>query len=135
MIKSDIRKTLTTVDISQYDSVIETYSERLKARNLAENTALSYIACLKIFFAWCVLYLASKAAMTLDYEDFRAFIAFLEQIRDHLQEIRPEIAQGSKCGASWSACRRLQYQPGIPLDNVAPFHRYAHFRSLCSNLR
>lgn len=79
MIKSDIRKSLTTVDISHYDSVIETFSERLRARNLAKNTALNYIACLKIFFAWCVLYLASKAAMALDYEDFRAFIAFLEQ--------------------------------------------------------
>ena len=79
MIKSDIRKSLTTVDISQYDSVIETFSKRLEARNLAESTAFSYIGCLKIFFAWCVLYLASKAAMALDYEDFRAFIAFLEQ--------------------------------------------------------
>ena len=44
MIKSDIRKSLTTVDISQYDSVIETFSKRLEARNLAESTAFSYIA-------------------------------------------------------------------------------------------
>lgn len=71
MIKSDIRKSLTTVDISQYDAVIETFSKRLEARNLAESTAFSYIGCLKIFFAWCVLYLASKAAMSIrnDYAE------------------------------------------------------------------
>ena len=54
MIKSDIRKSLTTVNISQYDSVIETFSKRLEARNLAESTAFSYIGCLKIFFAFSI---------------------------------------------------------------------------------
>lgn len=75
----DSRKQLTTVDISPYGSVVETFSERLRARNLAKSTVGNYIACFKIFLAWCVVYLASKVVTLLDYDDFRAFILFLEQ--------------------------------------------------------
>ena len=81
--QSEARKHLKTVDISTYTPEISTFEDRLHQRNLASSTIRNYLACLKIFFAWCVVYLSSKAAMLLDYDDFRAFFQFLEQ-EDHL---------------------------------------------------
>ena len=76
---SETRKQLTTVDISHYSSVIDTFRERLKLRNLSERTLLNYVSCLILFFAWCVLNLDSKPASLLDYADFRQFLVFLDQ--------------------------------------------------------
>lgn len=71
---TDTRKQLRTVDITCYATVIQTFSERLSFRNLAEKTRQNYVSCLKIFFAWCVVFLASKEADLLDYDDFRLLL-------------------------------------------------------------
>lgn len=81
--QSNARKNLKSVDISFYNPEITTIAQRLQHLNLAPNTLRDYLACIKIFFAWCVVYLASKSAMLLDYDDFRAFLQFLER-EDHL---------------------------------------------------
>ena len=75
---SETRKKLRAVDISCYLTVIQTFSERLQYRNLKEKTRLNYVSCLKIFFAWCVVFLASKSADLLDYDEFRLFLGFLD---------------------------------------------------------
>jgi hypothetical protein len=75
---SETRKKLRTVDISCYLAVIQTFSERLQYRNLKDKTCQNYVSCLKIFFAWCVVFLASKSADLLDYDDFRLFLGFLD---------------------------------------------------------
>ena len=74
---SETRKKLRTVDISCYLAVIQTFSERLQYRNLKEKTRLNYVSCLKIFFAWCVVFLASKSADLLDYDDLRNLVTTL----------------------------------------------------------
>lgn len=71
---TDTRKQLRTVDITCYATVIQTFSERLSFRDLAEKTRQNYVSCLKIFFAWCVVFLASKEADLLDYDDFRLLL-------------------------------------------------------------
>ena len=76
---SETRKKLTTVDISCYKSVVDTFRERLKLRNLSEHTWMNYVSSLIIFLAWCVLNLDSKSACLLDYADFRQFLCFLDQ--------------------------------------------------------
>lgn len=75
---SETRKKLRTVDIACYSTVIQTFSQRLAYRNLKEKTRENYVSCLKIFFAWCVVFLASKEAEALDYGDFRLFLGFLD---------------------------------------------------------
>jgi len=77
--QTESRKLLKTVDISTYTPVLDTFEERLRQRNLAKSTIKNYVGYLTIFFAWCVAFLSSKAAILLDYDDFRAFFKFLEQ--------------------------------------------------------
>ena len=75
---SETRKKLKTVDITCYSSVIQTFADRLRLRNLSAGTLRNYISNLKIFLAWCVLFLTSKKVDLLDYDDFRLFIAYLD---------------------------------------------------------
>ena len=75
---SETRKKLRTVDITCYSTMIQTFSDRLQFRNLAEKTRQNYISCLKIFFAWCVVFLSSKNAELLNYDDYRLFLIFLD---------------------------------------------------------
>lgn len=89
---SEIRKKLRTVDITCYLAVIQIFSERLQFRNLKENTRKNYVSCLTIFFAWCVVFLGSKGAELLDYDDFRQFLIFLDQERLEPRTINVYIA-------------------------------------------
>ena len=89
---SETRKQLKTVDITYYTTVIQTFSERLRYRNLAETTRQNYVSCLKIFFAWCVVFLASKGAELLDYNDYRLFLGFLDMERLEPRTINVYIA-------------------------------------------
>ena len=89
---TETRKKLRTVDITCYSSVIQTFSERLNFRNLAEKTRQNYVSCLKIFFAWCVVFLASKEADLLDYDDFRLFLSFLDMEKLEPRTINVYIA-------------------------------------------
>ena len=89
---SETRKKLKTVDISCYSTVIQTFSERLQYRNLAEKTHQNYVSCLKIFFAWCVVYLDSKDAKLLDYDDYRLFLGFLDMEKLEPRTINVYIA-------------------------------------------
>lgn len=89
---TETRKKLRTVDISYYASVIQTFSERLSFRNLAKKTCQNYVSCLKIFFAWCVVFLAAKEANLLDYDDFRLFLGFLDMEKLEPRTINVYIA-------------------------------------------
>ncbi len=89
---TETRKKLRTVDITCYSAVIQTFSERLSFRNLAEKTHENYVSCLKIFFAWCVVFLASKGADLLDYDDFRLFLGFLDMEKLEPRTINVYIA-------------------------------------------
>ena len=89
---SDTRKKLRTVDITCYLSVIQTFLERLKFRNLKDKTLQNYVACLKIFLAWCVVFLSSKSADLLDYDDFRLFLGFLDMEKLEPRTINVYIA-------------------------------------------
>ena len=89
---TESRKKLRTVDISYYATVIQTFSERLAFRNLAEKTRQNYVSCLKIFFAWCVVFLYSKEARLLDYDDFRLFLGFLDMEKLEPRTINVYIA-------------------------------------------
>ena len=89
---SETRKKLRTVDISCYLAVIQTFSERLQYRNLKDKTCQNYVSCLKIFFAWCVVFLASKSADLLDYDDFRLFLGFLDMEKLEPRTINVYIA-------------------------------------------
>ena len=80
---SDIRKQLKTVDITCYDSQISVFSDRLGLRNLKKGTLQNFISCLKIFLAWCVMFLSSKGVEHISYDDFRSFVHFLNQ--EHLE--------------------------------------------------
>ena len=73
----ETRQHLKTVDLSVYNAEITQFEERLKLRNLARSTFVNYLACLKIFLAWCVLTLSSKPADRINYDDFRSFLHFL----------------------------------------------------------
>ena len=73
----ETRQQLKTVNLSFYNTEIARFEERLKLRNLAKSTFVNYLACLKIFLAWCVLTLSSKPADRISYDDFRAFLHFL----------------------------------------------------------
>lgn len=89
---SEIRKKLRNVDISFYSTVIQTFSERLSFRNLAKRTRDNYVSCLKTFLAWCVVFLASKKAELLDYDDFRLFLGFLDMEKLEPRTINVYIA-------------------------------------------
>ena len=89
---TETRKKLRTVDITCYSAVIQTFSERLSFRNLAEKTHENYVSCLKIFLAWCVVFLASKGADLLDYDDFRLFLGFLDMEKLEPRTINVYIA-------------------------------------------
>ena len=89
---SETRKKLRAVDISCYLTVIQTFSERLQYRNLKDKTCQNYVSCLKIFFAWCVVFLASKSADLLDYDDFRLFLGFLDMEKLEPRTINVYIA-------------------------------------------
>ena len=89
---SDTRKKLRNVDITCYLSVIQTFLERLKFRNLKDKTLQNYVACLKIFLAWCVVFLSSKSADLLDYDDFRLFLGFLDMEKLEPRTINVYIA-------------------------------------------
>ncbi len=89
---SETRKKLRTVDITCYSTVIQTFSQRLAFRNLKEKTRENYVSCLKIFFAWCVVFLASKEAGLLDYDDFRLFLGFLDMEKLEPRTINVYIA-------------------------------------------
>ena len=89
---TETRKKLKTVDITVYSAVIQTFSERLSFRNLAERTRENYVSNLKTFFAWCVVFLASKGSDLLDYDDFRLFLAFLDMEKLEPRTINVYIA-------------------------------------------
>lgn len=93
---SETRKKLKTVDITCYSSVIQTFADRLRLRNLSAGTLQNYISNLKIFLAWCVLFLTSKKADLLDYDDFRLFIAYLDQEQLEPRTINVYIASLKK---------------------------------------
>ncbi|MBP5169583.1 MAG: tyrosine-type recombinase/integrase [Oscillospiraceae bacterium] len=73
----ETRQQLKAIDLSVYNAEITQFEERLKLRNLATSTFTNYLACLKIFLAWCILALSSKPADRISYDDFRAFLRFL----------------------------------------------------------
>lgn len=74
----DTRQLLKTTDLSFYTPEISRFEEKLKLRKLAGSTFNNYVSCLKIFLAWCVLTLSSKPADRISYDDFRAFLHFLD---------------------------------------------------------
>ena len=73
----DTRKQLKTVDISCYDKELATFQEKLKFRELAASTVKNYLSSLKIILAWVVMFLSSKPADRISYDDFRMFLDFL----------------------------------------------------------
>jgi site-specific recombinase XerD len=89
---SDTRKKLRNADITCYSTVIQTFSERLQYRNFKDRTFYNYVSCLKIFFAWCVVFLASKSADLLDYDDYRLFLGFLDMEKLEPRTINVYIA-------------------------------------------
>lgn len=73
----DTRKQLKTVDISCYSKELATFQEKLKFRELAASTISNYLSNLKIILAWVVMFLSSKPADRISYDDFRMFLEFL----------------------------------------------------------
>ena len=72
----DTRKQLKTVDISCYSKELATFQEKLKFRELAASTISNYLSNLKIILAWVVMFLSSKPADRISYDDFRMFLEF-----------------------------------------------------------
>lgn len=73
----ETRKQLKTVDISCYNKELATFQEKLKFRELAASTVKNYLSNLKSILAWVVMFLASKPADQISYDDFRKFLEFL----------------------------------------------------------
>ena len=73
----DTRNQLKNVDISCYNKELTVFEEKLSFRELAASTVRNYLSNLKIFLAWVVMFLSSKPADRITYDDFRSFLDFL----------------------------------------------------------
>lgn len=89
---TETRSKLKGIDITCYSATIQTFTERLKYRNLSERTCQTYVSNLKIFLAWCGMCLGYKEADHLDYKDFRLFVEYLNMEKLEPRSINVYIA-------------------------------------------